>query len=80
MKKSLQARIDGEILVIQEQISLQRNKLAALLGAGPDRGLSISRPLLNINKTNFGLPENLAADLLGRRPDIIATRLQVEAN
>ncbi len=77
--KSLQARIDGEILVVQEQISLQRNKLAALLGAGPDRGLSISRPFININKTNFGLPENLATDLLGRRPDIIAARLQVEA-
>ncbi len=77
--KSLQARIDGEILVVQEQISLQRNKIAALLGVGPDRGLSISRPSLNINKTNLGLPENLAADLLGRRPDIIAARLQVEA-
>ena len=34
----------GELLAIDERIGLQRNAIAALLGAGPDRGLAITRP------------------------------------
>ncbi len=44
--------------------------LAALIGAGPDRGLAIERPILPENKA-FSLPENLPAELLGRRPDVV---------
>jgi NodT family efflux transporter outer membrane factor (OMF) lipoprotein len=47
------------------------------MGAGPDRGLSISRP--SANARAFGLPANLQADLIGRRPDIVAARLRAEA-
>lgn len=76
--KARLAGTEGELLMIDEQISLQRNRLAALLGAGPDRGLLIQRPTVNLNDP-FGLPAELAASLLGRRPDVVAARLQAEA-
>lgn len=72
------AAAEGELLAIDEQLGLQRNRLAALVGAGPDRGLSIARPQVSL-KGGFGLPAELAANLLGRRPDLVAARLQAEA-
>ena len=72
------ASAEGELLLIDEQIGLQRYRLAALLGAGPDRGLAIERPTIDL-KTTIGLPDDLAVDLLGRRPDIVAARLRTEA-
>lgn len=72
------ASAEGELLQVEEQIGLQRHRLAALLGAGPDRGLSIERPAINLSRT-IGLPDELAVDLLGRRPDIVAARLRTEA-
>ncbi len=68
----------SELAQADEAIGLTRNRMAALLGAGPDRGLSIRRPTAPTLKT-FGLPANLSADLLGRRPDIVAARWRVEA-
>ena len=62
----------------QEAIGLTRNQLAALLGKGPDRGLSIARPVLPQDEV-INLPDNLPLDLLGRRPDIVAARWRVEA-
>ena len=67
----------GDILALDETITLTRNRLAALLGAGPDRGLSIARP--TINDTRAALPADAGIDLIGRRPDIVAARLRVEA-
>ena len=72
------ASAEGELLQIDEQIGLQRYRLAALLGAGPDRGLAINPPTINLSRS-IGLPSQLAADLLGRRPDIVAARLRTEA-
>jgi len=69
---------EGDLLQIDEQIGLQRNRLAALLGAGPDRGLGIARPEIDLVRP-FGLPGELPANLLGRRPDVVAARLQAEA-
>jgi NodT family efflux transporter outer membrane factor (OMF) lipoprotein len=68
----------AELAALAESIGLVRNQLAALIGAGPDRGLSIERPgtaLLH----DFGLPDQLALDLIGRRPDIVSARFRVEA-
>src|SRR5262249_56973896 len=73
------ASSEADVLSINEQIGLQRNRIAALLGAGPDRGLDIARPTINLSQP-FGLPAELAADLLGRRPDIVAARLRAEAS
>jgi len=74
-----QAAAEGDLLQADEQIGLQRNRLAALLGAGPDRGRVIARPEFKFEH-HFALPAELAVNLLGRRPDIVAARLQVEAN
>lgn len=59
-------------------ITATRYQLAALVGAGPDRGLSIERPALGIGD-DVKLPDNLPADLIGRRPDIVAARWRVDA-
>ncbi|HEY3309781.1 MAG TPA: efflux transporter outer membrane subunit [Desulfuromonadaceae bacterium] len=76
--KASLAGAQGELLMIDEQIGLQCNRLAALAGAGPDRALSIKRPSVNL-KNSFGLPAELATNLLGRRPDVIAARIMTEA-
>jgi NodT family efflux transporter outer membrane factor (OMF) lipoprotein len=73
-----QAAAEGQLLAIDERIALQRNGIAALLGAGPDRGLAIARPTVRF-AGSVGLPSNLALELLGRRPDIVASRLRTEA-
>ena len=73
-----QAAAKGDLLAIDERIGLQRNAIAALLGAGPDRGLAITRPKVAWEGSQ-GLPSNLSLELLGRRPDIIAARLRTEA-
>jgi NodT family efflux transporter outer membrane factor (OMF) lipoprotein len=72
----LQARAD--LGAIDEQIALTRNRLAALAGAGPDRGLSLTRPNVTGLKP-LGLPAELAANLVGRRPDVTAARWRAEA-
>ncbi len=73
-----QAGARADLLAIDENIGLQRNAIAALLGAGPDRGLAIMRPTARFAGSQ-GLPPNLALELLGRRPDILAARLRTEA-
>ncbi|MGV7207577.1 efflux transporter outer membrane subunit [Oxalobacteraceae bacterium A2-2] len=72
------AQAQGRVMELDEQLALQRNRLAALLGAGPDRGLAIGRPALAFERP-FGLPPSLSADLLGRRPDVVAARLLVQS-
>jgi NodT family efflux transporter outer membrane factor (OMF) lipoprotein len=67
-----------QIEQLQETIGLTRNMLAALLGAGPDRGLAIARPVANVLQP-VALPSAMPAELLGRRPDLIAQRWRVEA-
>jgi NodT family efflux transporter outer membrane factor (OMF) lipoprotein len=67
-----------EIAQIHETIQLTRNQLAALLGQGPDRGLAIARPTGSILEP-VALPSNVPAELLGRRPDLVAQRWRVEA-
>ncbi len=66
------------ITQLQEDIGLTRDALAALLGAGPDRGLDIGRPALAMT-AGVEIPSRLPAELLGRRPDILALRWRIEA-
>ena len=72
------AAAEGAVLALDEQLTLQRHRIAALLGAGPDRGRAIKEPTLKLDHA-FGLPQQLAVDLLGRRPDVVAARLQAQA-
>jgi NodT family efflux transporter outer membrane factor (OMF) lipoprotein len=59
-------------------IARTRHALAALLGKGPDYALSIVPADAHALRSN-GLPASLAADLIGRRPDVVAARRNVEA-
>lgn len=70
------ARVD--LAQIDESIGLVRNQIAALLGKGPDRGREIGIPH-GTGTTTIALPANLPAELLGRRPDLVAARWRVEA-
>jgi NodT family efflux transporter outer membrane factor (OMF) lipoprotein len=74
---------------INEEIALSRNLIAVLIGGGPSAGDAIQRPLLakNINSSEpashaglaISLPDKVPANLIGRRPDVIAQRWRVEA-
>jgi NodT family efflux transporter outer membrane factor (OMF) lipoprotein len=59
-------------------IEIVRAQLGALVGAGPDRGIDLQRPELQAAQ-KIELPTALPADLLGRRPDIVAQRWRVES-
>ena len=69
--RSALAALDGNIVTTRYQ-------LAALMGEGPDRGLAIARPALGVGD-EVRLPDNLPADLVSRRPDIVAARWRVDA-
>ncbi|WP_339692290.1 efflux transporter outer membrane subunit [uncultured Parasphingorhabdus sp.] len=71
------ANAEQELAAVDESIGLRRNQLAALLGAGPDRGRSITRPPLTPSAP-AGVPAGVTTDLIGRRPDIVAARERVE--
>ena len=62
----------------EASIALARSQLGALVGAGPDRGVDLERPHF-VAPEKAQLPSILPADLLGRRPDIIAQRWRVES-
>jgi NodT family efflux transporter outer membrane factor (OMF) lipoprotein len=68
----------ADVESLDEQILIARHRIAALLGEGPDRGLDITLPGPEQVKP-FGLPPNLTANLLGRRPDIVAAKLRAQA-
>lgn len=67
----------AELAATDEQIALTRNRIAALIGQGPDRGLAIAPPAAAVRAR--GLPPGVTTDLIGRRPDIAAARARVEA-
>jgi NodT family efflux transporter outer membrane factor (OMF) lipoprotein len=70
---------ENDLVQTDVRIAEVRNRLAALVGAGPDRGLGIT-PATGLIKTNYALPSDLGINLVGRRPDIVATRWQAEAS
>ena len=72
------ARAKGDLAAIDEAIALNRNALAALVGAGPERATTIDRPQLAAAH-GLALPANLPLDLAGRRPDIVSARLRAES-
>lgn len=75
--ESRAASAKADVVALEEAIATTRNRIAALVGAGPDRGLSITRPTMA--HPALGLPRNAGIDLIGRRPDIVAARLRSEA-
>lgn len=71
-----QARAD--LAATDQAIAITRHQIAALIGAGPDRGLAIGRPA-PAHLTALALPAQVTTDLVGRRPDIAAARARAEA-
>ena len=67
-----------QIAEIEERIALTRNQIAALLGAGPDRGLALARPTAS-TLARIEVPSTVPAELIGRRPDVVAQRWRIEA-
>ena len=66
------AAAQAELAQMQEQVGLQRNSIAALIGAAPDRGAAIARcraPAITVAAA-MALPQHLPVHLLGRRPDV----------
>ncbi|MHA6161953.1 efflux transporter outer membrane subunit [Pseudomonas sichuanensis] len=63
---------------LNEEIALTRNQLAALAGKGPGEGGKLQRPSLTLGAP-LKLPSNLPAELVGQRPDVVASRWQVAA-
>lgn len=63
---------------VEASIRIARSQLGTLTGAGPDRGLDLQRPRIKWPES-MRLPSALPANLLGRRPDIVAQRWRVES-
>jgi len=79
----LQARAEAGIAqqhltAAKAAIDSARLSLAVLLGKGPDRGLQIAAPT-EPKPVSLVVPPDLTANLLGRRPDLVAARWRVEA-
>lgn len=67
-----------QIDALEEAIALGRNQLAALAGKGPGEAVAAQRPVLSLG-TAVRLPSTLPAQLLGQRPDVVASRWAVAA-
>lgn len=63
-------QLDGEI-------TTTRYQLGALLGKGPDRGLSIAQPTIDPH-ADVPMPDDVPANLLSRRPDLVAARWTID--
>lgn len=68
----------AELAALNEMVTLARHRIAALIGAGPERGATFPRPVVQASKAQ-ALPNQLGVALLGRRPDLVAVRLRAEA-
>lgn len=72
------ATSNAKLIAIDADIQRTRQQLGVLLGGGPDRGFAIAKPHLP-QLADFKLPDHLPLDLIGRRPDLVAARWQVES-
>ncbi|MDI2593659.1 efflux transporter outer membrane subunit [Pseudomonas sp. N3-W] len=76
--QSLKARSESTLIGALDDIEVARLQLSVLVGKGVDRAQSIERPA-SLQASVVALPAQLPAQLLGRRPDIVAARWRVEA-
>ncbi|WP_353173118.1 efflux transporter outer membrane subunit [Paracandidimonas soli] len=69
----------GKVELTQNQASIDqlRNQVAALAGAGPQRGQSLTP--VELTAPGGMIPASVPLDLLGRRPDVAAARWRAEA-
>ena len=69
--------IRADLIRLDEQISLARNALAALIGKGPAATENVTAALPT--HINMNAPDNIPAELIGHRADIAAAVARVQA-
>ena len=73
------ASAQADLASMEETVILAKNALVSLIGSLPDRAEKIVRPKLS-NLVSQGVPKVIPADLISRRPDIIAAELILKAS
>jgi NodT family efflux transporter outer membrane factor (OMF) lipoprotein len=73
------AQAQAQLIAADNDVRTSGIELAVLLGRGPDRALDINPPK-PLPANAIALPSTLPADLIGRRPDVVAARWGVEAS
>lgn len=68
----------AQLAAADQAIEIRQHQIAALIGAGPDRGLAITPPKLG-GLAPLGLPADVTTNLVARRPDIAAALARTEA-
>ena len=76
--KALLAMSRMEVRRTEAQRDIGVHAIAALIGRGADAYPAIARPAAAVENA-LPLPEHLPADLLSRRPDILAAHMRVQA-
>jgi NodT family efflux transporter outer membrane factor (OMF) lipoprotein len=72
------ATVRTELAQYEDGIAIARHQIAALVGAGPERGDAIAaREAARLPASS--LPPAIPLDLVSRRPEIVASRWRVEA-
>jgi NodT family efflux transporter outer membrane factor (OMF) lipoprotein len=72
------ATVRTELAQYDDSIAITRHQLAALVGRGPERGESIVATT-PAHPPVTALPAAIPLDLIGRRPEIVASRWRAEA-
>jgi NodT family efflux transporter outer membrane factor (OMF) lipoprotein len=67
-----------ELAQYDEAIGVARNRIAALVGQGPERGARVVA--VHAIAPAATLPADIPLDLIARRPEIAASRMRVEAS
>jgi NodT family efflux transporter outer membrane factor (OMF) lipoprotein len=70
--------VEKQIEAVEEEIATDRHLLNILVGQGPDTKLDVDTALPPLPKS-IVIPETLSAELLSRRPDLMASIWRVEA-
>jgi NodT family efflux transporter outer membrane factor (OMF) lipoprotein len=71
------AALRGELRSLEERSHMQRHLIAVLAGREPGEGDKLSAP--HMRDVPAGLPTQVPAELLARRPDVAASLWRVEA-
>jgi NodT family efflux transporter outer membrane factor (OMF) lipoprotein len=72
------ATVKTELAQYDEAIEIARNQLAALAGAGPERGATLIA-VKSATPPTMTPPSAIPLDIVARRPEIVASRWRVEA-
>jgi NodT family efflux transporter outer membrane factor (OMF) lipoprotein len=73
------AGTEADLVQTADRIELLKHQIAALCGESPGSADRIERPALQAVNAVASLPTSISAELIGRRPDVLAERARVEA-